>query len=118
MRSLCFGVILLALGSRFVASFDLDGCLRGPLLIETAKSNMPLRERIREDLSFSGADGTVVGVLVINKHRNDSVYAGYAERRKGRYAVAFEFDPDHDPTGSLRSISFDKFFNYLTCKQF
>lgn len=83
MRSLCSGVIYLALCSCFVAALDLDGCLRGPLFVETAKSSKSLRKEIKEALGFSvDGNGTIAGVLVISKTRNESVYAVFAGRNK------------------------------------
>ncbi|VDP06084.1 unnamed protein product [Heligmosomoides polygyrus] len=118
MRSLCSGVIYLALCSCFVAALDLDGCLRGPLFVETAKSSKSLRKEIKEALGFSvDGNGTIAGVLVISKTRNESVYAVFAGRNKGRKAVAFQFDVDYDLTPSFEQISFEQFFNYLTCQR-
>lgn len=103
MRLFCAGVVRLALCSLFVAAINLDGCLRGALVIQRANSNPPLRKAIKEAFNFSvvsftralryskkiipcysvqGANGTIAGVLVLSKDRQASVYAALAGRRK------------------------------------
>ncbi|VDO96849.1 unnamed protein product [Heligmosomoides polygyrus] len=119
MRLFCAGVVRLALCSLFVAAINLDGCLRGALVIQRANSNPPLRKAIKEAFNFSvGANGTIAGVLVLSKDRQASVYAALAGRRKEYNAVTFEYDNDYDIAGSIKPISFDQFFNYLTCQRF
>lgn len=110
--------VMLCVGA--MAFVDLDGCLRGPIEVQTAKENPKLRGEIRQVLKLNLDDDDIIATFLVNdKDFNKFIDVYFAGKQKNGRAVTFIHGSlDGPQTAHLLTIPFSKYYQYLGCEAY